>query len=226
MCDRATGWDGINNTAMGTQAHTHTCGVLIMADGMWKPTELEKDAKPWVVGTDLTIGYDELRGVANDEFEDKKVLILGSGNAAYETADAIRNYASDLVVFSRAFPSLLRHSKYVGSVRGPRTLLLDAGQIKSLEAAVETPNSLVSEDGTELFPLPTFAIVPCGHSAAFTAWPRYKEDNLDKPSTGFRGQTPRCVYAPLAVQSHPHGGQSDFVWLPARTMHPHGAYAW
>ena len=29
-----------------------------------------------------------------------------------------------------------------------------------------------------------------------------------------------------AVQFHPHGGQPDFVWLPARTMQPHGAYVW
>ena len=27
-----------------------------------------------------------------------------------------------------------------------------------------------------------------------------------------------------AVQFHPHGGQSDFVWLSARTRH--GAYVW
>ena len=31
-------------------------------------------------------------------------------------------------------------------------------------------------------------------------------------------------YAPQPVQFHPHGGQSDFVWLSART--PHGAYVW
>ena len=31
-------------------------------------------------------------------------------------------------------------------------------------------------------------------------------------------------YASHAVQFHPHGGQSDFIWLPART--PHGAYVW
>ena len=31
-------------------------------------------------------------------------------------------------------------------------------------------------------------------------------------------------YASRAVQFHPHGGQSDFVWLSART--PHGAYVW
>ena len=31
-------------------------------------------------------------------------------------------------------------------------------------------------------------------------------------------------YASRAVQFHPHGGKSDFVWLSART--PHGAYVW
>ena len=34
------------------------------------------------------------------------------------------------------------------------------------------------------------------------------------------------VYAPRAVQFHPNGGRFSFVWLPARTMHPHGAYVW
>ena len=33
-------------------------------------------------------------------------------------------------------------------------------------------------------------------------------------------------YASRAVQFHPDGGQVDFVWLPARTMHPHGAHVW
>ena len=35
---------------------------------------------------------------------------------------------------------------------------------------------------------------------------------------------PDVLYASRAVQFHPHGGQSDFVWLSART--PHGAYVW
>ena len=33
-----------------------------------------------------------------------------------------------------------------------------------------------------------------------------------------------ATYGSRAVQFHPHGGQSDFVWLSART--PHGAYVW
>ena len=32
------------------------------------------------------------------------------------------------------------------------------------------------------------------------------------------------VYASRAVQFDPNGGQFGFVWLPVRTMHPHGAY--
>ena len=40
-------------------------------------------------------------------------------------------------------------------------------------------------------------------------------------SAAFNG---RC--ASRAVQFHPHGGQFVFVWLSARTMHPHGAYVW
>ena len=33
-------------------------------------------------------------------------------------------------------------------------------------------------------------------------------------------------YAPRTIQSHPSGGQFEFVRLPARTIHPHGMYVW
>ena len=33
-------------------------------------------------------------------------------------------------------------------------------------------------------------------------------------------------YASRAVQFHPHGGQPDFVWLPARTPHVGPQYVW
>ena len=34
------------------------------------------------------------------------------------------------------------------------------------------------------------------------------------------------AYAPRAVQFHPHGSQSDFVWLSARTPHGGALYVW
>ena len=33
-------------------------------------------------------------------------------------------------------------------------------------------------------------------------------------------------YDDRAVQFHPHGGQSDFVWLSARTPHGGALYVW
>ena len=40
--------------------------------------------------------------------------------------------------------------------------------------------------------------------------------------------TNKHAYASRAVQFHPNGGQYDFVWPSARTMHPHGGatYVW
>ena len=37
---------------------------------------------------------------------------------------------------------------------------------------------------------------------------------------------PFAMYASRAVQFHPHGGQSDFVWLSARTPHVGPQYVW
>ena len=43
------------------------------------------------------------------------------------------------------------------------------------------------------------------------------------PDSAFTAGT-AAGYEPRAVQFHPHGGQSDLAWLPART--PHGVYVW
>ena len=50
----------------------------------------------------------------------------------------------------------------------------------------------------------------------------------DRREYGEARDEERVRYAARAVQFHPHGGQSDFVWLPARTMHPHVGpqYVW
>ena len=53
-------------------------------------------------------------------------------------------------------------------------------------------------------------------------WPPKPTIKVTFMPTVVKGQ--RTWYAPRAVQFHPHGGQSDFVWLPART--PHGAHVW
>ena len=51
-----------------------------------------------------------------------------------------------------------------------------------------------------------------------TTWPAF--DSADADASCYER------YALRAVQFHPDGGQFDFVWLPTRTTHPHGAYVW
>ena len=42
--------------------------------------------------------------------------------------------------------------------------------------------------------------------------------------TGFAEKLAGAGYASRAVQSHPDGGQSNFVWLSARTPHGGASY--
>ena len=49
-------------------------------------------------------------------------------------------------------------------------------------------------------------------------------DFIEDDGEGATARFEMTAYVSRAVQLHPHGGQPDFVWLPART--PHGAYVW
>ena len=41
-----------------------------------------------------------------------------------------------------------------------------------------------------------------------------------------KGDGAAVTYVSRAVQFHPHGGQSDFVWLSAHTPHGGASYVW
>ncbi|CAE7899584.1 Foxred2 [Symbiodinium microadriaticum] len=67
------------------------CTVIIAAVGLWKAHVPEN----WIRGMEHTIGYEELApwpGAA--AFDGLSVLILGNGNGAFETSDAVRNFAA------------------------------------------------------------------------------------------------------------------------------------
>lgn len=195
-CTSASAWDGINVTAgesglskaSKVSELTHHCKVLVMADGMWKPTP-RAVVDPWMAGSHLALGYDSLRSYASSDFTDKRVLILGSGNAAFETADALRNYAADLVLLARTRVNRLADSRYVGGVRGPRTMSFDTGELKSLEAVVT--HGLPSDD-LEGFPQARYSLFRCGSARPFAGWPADEPANA-KQAGGFDGKPPTCI---------------------------------
>jgi hypothetical protein len=166
---------------------TIECDVVILAHGMWA----QNSPKHFVENVaNLSIPYDQLDQYGAEEFEGKSVVIFGGGNAAFETADALRPYASDLAVvfrynpvqpttgdypLNRVLPRMMFDTGYVGDVRGPRLATSDSARIKSLDGLVRLVNLQISErtrpntvQGSILLEgPPRYALVPCGRSRDF-----------------------------------------------------------
>lgn len=138
--DCSTGGLGGERLAPGEQdspecqaarAARFSCEVLVMANGMQRP----RIVRDWIQDLNKhAIRYDQLLGIDPSAFRNKSVLLLGEGNAAGETGDAIRNYAKDMVFVSRFHgTNTLQQTRYVGDLRARRTTYLDANSFKSYE---------------------------------------------------------------------------------------------
>lgn len=96
------------------------------------------------------MGYEELPENGKT-FEGKAVMVLGMGNAAMETADALAPYTNYVhVIPGRLHDSMSgpdKHnvlsweSRYVGNVRAINAGLFDAYLLKSLDGAATAPDA-------------------------------------------------------------------------------------
>lgn len=83
-----------------------------------------------------TVNYKDLPSDGYEKYEGKRVLIVGMGNAALETADALAPH----VAYVHLVPGREKNSfrmayetRYVGSPRTIRSQVLDAYLLKSLD---------------------------------------------------------------------------------------------
>ncbi|XP_069125707.1 FAD-dependent oxidoreductase domain-containing protein 2-like [Argopecten irradians] len=123
---------------------TVTCRVVIIATGIWKPYV------PDLPGVELTESYDDL-SIDPEDYEAKSVMILGRGNSAFETADAIYSNTNFIHMVGRSRIRLAWETHYVGDIRAVNNGLLDTYQLKSLDGLMEFNNitdfRVVSEGG-------------------------------------------------------------------------------
>ncbi|XP_060079934.1 FAD-dependent oxidoreductase domain-containing protein 2-like [Ylistrum balloti] len=123
---------------------TSTCKVVILATGLFKPYV------PDLLGVELTDSYDTL-SVDPEDYEAKSVMILGRGNSAFETADAIYSKTNFIHMVGRSRIRLAWETHYVGDIRAVNNGLLDTYQLKSLDGLMEFGNvtafRVVSEGG-------------------------------------------------------------------------------
>jgi thioredoxin reductase len=132
--------DGVFEVSAGSQEFT--ARWLIVATGVSKAYE------PAIPGFDLAEGYDVMP-VDPRDFLDQRVLIIGKGNSAFETAE---NLMETTTLIHVAGPSAVRmawRTHYVGHLRAVNNNFLDTYQLKSANAILDgtIKNIARDEDG-------------------------------------------------------------------------------
>jgi thioredoxin reductase len=124
----------------GTQI---TCRYLIVATGVSKPYI------PDIPGIELAENYENMSVDPND-FVDQRVLILGKGNSAFETADNLIPTAAMIHLASPYPIDFAWKTHYVGDLRAVNNNILDTYQLKSQNAILdaETLGIRRNADGT------------------------------------------------------------------------------
>ena len=109
--------------------------------------------KPWyppIKGLDLP-GIDTYEDVSLDKnpFRNKKVLILGKGNSAFECGEYLANTASIIHFVSPHQIEFAWNTHYVGDLRAVRNNLLDMYQLKSHHAIINGTIDNIELTGSE-----------------------------------------------------------------------------
>ena len=105
------------------QGEIFSCNKLIMTTGVSKPFI------PNCPGIEHAELYSEV-SLDPEDFADQRVLIIGKGNSAFETADHIIGTASRIYVCSPTPITLSWKSKFVGHLRAVNNNFIDTYQLK------------------------------------------------------------------------------------------------
>jgi thioredoxin reductase len=123
------------------EGNVFTCRRLIVATGISKPYV------PPIPGIELAENYVDV-SVDPDDFADQRVLILGKGNSAFETADNLIPTSALIHVASPRPVQLAWKTHYVGHLRAVNNNFLDTYQLKSQNAVLDcTVERIERRDG-------------------------------------------------------------------------------
>jgi len=115
----------ILTTGDGTE---YRCRRLMMATGPVKPNI------PDIPGIEFATGYED-HETDLELYENKRVLIMGAGNSAFETANHLANAAAVVTIaLGNSFMKHAWQTHYVGDVRSSGNALLDMTQLKMMHS--------------------------------------------------------------------------------------------
>ncbi|GAA2632636.1 FAD-dependent oxidoreductase [Paractinoplanes durhamensis] len=133
--------DGVFVVVAGGEEH-HARRV-IMATGVSRMNI------PDIPGIELAERYDTMP-TDPAGYEDQRVLILGKGNSAFETADALIETTTLIHVAGPSSVRLAWRTHFVGHLRAVNNNFLDTYQLKSANAVLDGTVRGIAKDGDEL----------------------------------------------------------------------------
>lgn len=122
----------------------HLARRLIMATGVSKPYI------PPIPGIELAEQYATMP-VDSHEFTDQRVLIIGKGNSALETADNLVETAAVIHVAGPGSVRMAWRTHYVGNLRAVNNNFLDTYQLKSQNAILDGTVVSIDRDDDGLY---------------------------------------------------------------------------
>lgn len=93
-------------------------------------TGFNKEKLPSFPGSEFVEPYSTF-DIHPQRYKNKRVLIIGKGNSAFETADSLLEHAASIHLCSPNSVKLAWHTHYVGHVRAVNNNFLDTYQLKS-----------------------------------------------------------------------------------------------
>jgi len=113
---------------------------LVVATGLWTPYV------PAIPGAERCESYTTC-SVDPADFVDQRVLIIGKGNSAFETADRLTSAAATIHVCSPHPLKLAWESHFVGNLRAVNAGFIDTYQLKAQNAVIDATVDAVEHDG-------------------------------------------------------------------------------
>lgn len=132
------------------QSNVYQAQRLIVATGVSKPYI------PPIPGVETAELYSAVSVVPND-FVDQRVLIIGKGNSAFETADNLIEAAAVIHVAGPRSIQLAWRTHFVGHLRAVNNNFLDTYQLKSQNALLDGHVERIERDGDSYVVTVSFA---------------------------------------------------------------------
>jgi thioredoxin reductase len=121
---------------------TFTAKRLIVATGLFKPMT------PDIPGGELCDTYNN-HSIRPADYTGKRVLIIGKGNSAFETADNLTETAAAIHVLSPNSVKMAWETHFVGNLRAVNNNFLDTYQLKSQNTVIDASVKNITMDGDQ-----------------------------------------------------------------------------